>query len=90
VTVDGGAAVIRIACSAAGPCAGVVGLTAKVKGKRKVLGRTRYSVPAGRSRPIRVKLNGLARRMLEGGAVEVRVSGAGAARTVVLKAGSRG
>ncbi|HWM64715.1 MAG TPA: hypothetical protein VNP96_12095 [Solirubrobacterales bacterium] len=86
-TVQGSAAAIAIACQG-GPCSGTVRIFAKVKGKSRQIGKAAYSIPAGESKTIRVKINNAqVKRLLgKGHTVKVKLEGPGfKSRTLRLK-----
>lgn len=98
----GGEALLRLACRGVGACRGALRLVARVKaGVRKgarasrkrvrslVVGRSGFSIPAGRTRTIRVRLRRNGKRLLQRAGsrgLSVRVRGSGVKpRTLKLK-----
>jgi hypothetical protein len=87
--VKAGKAALKLSC-AGGPCSGSLTLTAKVKQGKKtkslVVGRASFSLAAGASTTLNVKLSGPAKQELaKGKAVKAQLGGSGiAARTVKL------
>jgi hypothetical protein len=82
--VKGGRALLRLRCRG-GPCRGVVRLLAR----RKLIGKARFSIAAGKAKAIRVKLNRKGKRLLRRTRrhrLEVKLGGRGVwPRTVLLK-----
>jgi hypothetical protein len=87
--VSGGKAALTISCVGGTGCSGTVKLTAKVKGKTVVLGTAHYTVGAGQSKTVKVKLTAAAKELLAGGAVKAKLSGGGLHGTVTLKAAGK-
>ena len=58
--VKAGRALLRLRCPRAGHCHGVV----KLRVRSKLIGRSRFSISAGRSKVIRVRLNRAGKRLL--------------------------
>ncbi|HEX3240950.1 MAG TPA: hypothetical protein VHR18_12565 [Solirubrobacterales bacterium] len=90
VVVSGGKAPLKISCKGSGPCSGTVKLTAKIKQGKKmknvVIGKASYNVEAGKSKTIKVKLNGAAKKLLnEGKSITAKLSGPGMKGSVKLK-----
>ena len=62
--VQGGVATVKLSCIGAATCVGEVTLTARSKPKRgkkaktETIGTASFSIPAGETKPIKVKLNG--------------------------------
>jgi hypothetical protein len=88
--VKGGKAQLKLTCKGEGPCKGSLKLTAKIKsgGKTKTLtiGKASFSLAAGASKTLKVKLSGPAKQALAKGPLKAKVSGSGvAASTVKLK-----
>ena len=103
--VKGGKALLRLRCRGGGRCRGVVKLIARVRLRRGVkrpargsaarrtrrvlIGRTRFSIAAGRTRVIRVKLKRKGKKLLRRARrhrLKVKLKGRGVKpRTVVLK-----
>jgi hypothetical protein len=89
-TVKSGKAELRLTC-AGGPCKGTIALTAKVKQGKKtkslVIGKASFSIAAGATATLKVKLSGPAKSELaKGKALKAKASGAGvSASTVKLK-----
>ncbi len=89
-TVKAGKAALKLSCSG-GPCSGSLALTAKVKQGKKtknlVVGRASFSLAAGATATLGVKLSGPAKQELaKGKAIKAKLGGTGiAARTVKLK-----
>ncbi len=67
ISVNNGSVKIDVSCAAgsAQSCSGVVSLRRTVEGRQRVLGKQRYSAAPGTSERVKVKLNKLARRLLE-------------------------
>jgi Divergent InlB B-repeat domain len=69
--VKGGKAEVRVSCAGPGDCAGALTLTAKLKiGKKKktvTIGTAPFSVPAGGSATVKIKLSSKGRSALESG-----------------------
>ncbi len=74
---SGGKAALKITCEGAGPCDGTVTLKAKVKGKMKVIGKATFSIGAGGTKTIKVKItnNQVKAKLKEGKTVNVKLSG---------------
>ena len=89
-TVKSGKAELKLTC-AGGPCKGTIELTAKVKQGKKakslVIGKAPFSLAAGATATLKVKLSGPAKSELaKGKALKAKTSGAGvSASTVKLK-----
>ncbi|HEX5375581.1 MAG TPA: hypothetical protein VFW48_05425 [Solirubrobacterales bacterium] len=93
---QGGKAVLRISCKGQGPCKGSLKLVAKLKiGKAKAkkveIGKAPFSLAAGASKTLKVKLAGAARKVLgKAKTVKATVSGAGVIKsTVTIKPTAR-
>lgn len=90
-----GKAVLKVSCKGKGACKGSLKLTAKlrVKGKLKnvEIGRASFSLAAGASKTLKVKLAGPAKKVLgKAKAVKATVSGAGVTKsTVTIKPTAR-
>jgi hypothetical protein len=83
--VSGGKASLTIACKG-GACQGTLKLTAKIGGKKKAIGSASYSIVAGESKTIKVKLTGAAKKELaKGKTIKAQLSGKGLKGTVKLK-----
>jgi Divergent InlB B-repeat domain len=88
-SVSGGKASLKLTCLG-GACAGKLKLTAKVKQGKKtkkvVIGQASFSLAAGESKTIKVKLSSAAKKMLnEGKQLKATLSGPGVKDTVKLK-----
>jgi hypothetical protein len=89
-SVSGGKAALKLTCSG-GTCKGTLKLTAKVKqGKKKknvVIGQASFSLAAGASTTLKVKLSGAAKKELnKGKTLKAKLSGTGiTGSTVKLK-----
>jgi len=92
---QGGKAVLRVSCKGKGPCKGSLKLTAKlkVKGqlKKVVIGKAPFSLAAGASKTLKVKLVGAAKKVLgRAKTVKTTVSGSGVIKsTVTIKPTAR-
>ncbi len=93
---QGGKAVLRLSCKGQGPCKGSLKLVAKLKvGKAKakniVIGQASFSLAAGTSRTLKVKLAGAAKKVLgKAKNVKATVSGTGVTKsTVTIKPTAR-
>jgi hypothetical protein len=85
--VSGGKAVLKLTCSG-GACKGTLQLTAKVKQGKKtknaVIGTASFSLAAGASTTLKVKLSGAAKKELnEGKTLKAKVTGTGIASSAV-------
>lgn len=80
----GGKAALKVSCQGSGSCAGKVTLKAKIKGKNRVIGSSSYSLGAGKSQTIRVRITDVQakKRLEEGKVVKASLSGPGLAGTV--------
>lgn len=101
--VKGGKALLQLKCTGAGACSGVVKLTTSSKGKKGprkqkasksvLIGHASFSIPAGKSKVVRVKLNGKGKALLQQAGnkgLKVKVTGKGVKkRTVTLKGAQR-
>ena len=84
--VKGGKALLKLTCKGEGACAGSLKLTAKIGGKKKVIGKGSFRLSAGASTTLKVKLSGAAKTALKKGPLKAKVSGSGvASSTVKLK-----
>jgi hypothetical protein len=89
-SVSGGKAALKLTCSG-GACKGTLKLTAKVKQGKKtknvVIGKASFSLAAGASKTIKVKLSGPAKQELaKGKTLKAKLSGTGiTSSTVKLK-----
>lgn len=88
--VKGGKAQLKLTCKGEGACKGSLKLTAKIKagGKTKnlTIGKAPFSLAAGASTTLKVKLSGPAKKALAKGPLKAKVGGTGvAASTVKLK-----
>jgi len=87
---QGGKAVLRVMCKGQGPCKGSLKLVAKLKvGKAKAknveIGKASFSLAAGASKTLKVKLAGAARKLLgKAKTVKATVSGAGVTKSTVM------
>lgn len=87
----GGKATLRISCKGEGPCKGTLKLIASLeighKTKRVVVGQASFSLNAGASKALRVKLSAAAKKLLgKGRTLTARASGSGVgASTVKIK-----
>ena len=93
---QGGKAVLRVNCKGQGPCKGSLKLVAKLKignakAKRVEIGKASFSLAAGASKTLKVKLAGAAKKVLgKAKAVKATVSGAGVTKsTVTIKPTAR-
>jgi hypothetical protein len=93
---QGGKAVLRLSCKGQGPCKGSLKLVAKLKvGKAKAknveIGKASFSLAAGASTTLKVKLAGAAKKVLgKARNVKATVSGAGVTKsTVTIKPTAR-
>jgi len=92
---QGGKAVLRLSCKGQGPCKGSLRLTAKLKvnGKLKKveIGKASFSLAAGASKTLKVKLSGPAKKVLgKARTVKATVSGTGVIKsTVTIKPTAR-
>jgi protocatechuate 3,4-dioxygenase beta subunit len=88
--VKGGKALLRMTCNAPAACKGVVKLVARVAGRSVAIGKASFSVPAGASKTIGVKLTGKGKTLVrQAGArgLKVKLTGSGVkSRMVTLKA----
>jgi hypothetical protein len=99
--VKGGKALLRLSCRGVAACRGLVKLVVRVKGKRSakrtesvVVGKSRFSIPAGKSKTLHVKLTGKGKKLLRQAGkrgLKAKLTGSGVKpRTVKLKpAGGR-
>jgi Carboxypeptidase regulatory-like domain len=98
--VKGGKALLHIKCIGAGPCKGVVKLTApavtkkkKAKKRNMVIGKAPFGILPGNSKVVRVKLSGKGMALLRTSGkkgLKVKASGKGVQPgTVVLKGGAK-
>ncbi|MDP4000422.1 MAG: hypothetical protein Q8Q11_03265, partial [bacterium] len=100
VPVKGGAALVRLRCGGEAACRGVAKLIAPIRSSGKaqrsargagsvVLGRSRFRVPAGKARTLRIRLNRKGRQLLRRAGrrgLRARLVGRGLqSRTVRLK-----
>jgi hypothetical protein len=88
--VKSGKAQLKLTCKGEGPCKGSLKLTAKIKsgGKTKnlTIGKASFSIAAGATKTLKVKLSGAAKKALTKGALKAKVGGSGvASSTVKLK-----
>jgi hypothetical protein len=87
----GGRAMLRISCKGGGPCKGTVKLIAKLKAghrtRKVVVGKASFSLPAGGSRALKIKLSSPAKKLLgKGRTLTAKVRGSGVtASTVKIK-----
>ncbi|HEY7949391.1 MAG TPA: hypothetical protein VID51_00995 [Solirubrobacterales bacterium] len=93
---QGGKAVLRLSCKGQGPCKGSLKLVAKLKvGKAKAknteIGKASFSLAAGTSKTLKVKLSAAAKKVLgKAKTVKAKVSGAGVtSSTVTIKPTAR-
>jgi hypothetical protein len=92
---QGGKAVLKLSCKGQGPCKGSLKLMAKLKvgGKLKniEIGKASFSLAAGASKTLKVKLAGAAKKVLgKAKTVKATVSGAGVTKsTVTIKPTAR-
>ena len=90
----GGRLTVKVGCAGGGTCAGKLRLQIPSRGKTKTIGTARYSVAAGRTTAVRIRLtrSGLAtlrkNRRLRVSAV-AKGTGGTVARSIVLRAPSR-
>jgi hypothetical protein len=84
--VKAGKAQLKLSCTG-GACKGTLKLSAKINGKNKVIGKASFSLAAGASKTLKVKLSAPAKQELaKGKTIKAKLSGTGvAARTVKLK-----
>jgi hypothetical protein len=87
--VIGGRAWVPLSCNRAGACNGKLELVRTAKGKRSVLGRAGFNIPAGKKRTVKVALSKSAKKLLANARnhqLGVVLKGAGVQRrAVVLK-----
>jgi hypothetical protein len=88
--VKGGKAQLKLTCKGEGACKGSLKLTAKIKsgGKTKnlTIGKASFSLDAGASKTLKVKLSGPAKQALAKGPLKAKVKGTGVtSSTVKLK-----
>ncbi len=86
---QGGKAVLRLSCKGQGPCKGSLKLMAKLKvgGKLKntEIGKASFSLAAGTSKTLKVKLSAAAKKVLgKAKTVKATVSGTGVTRSTVM------
>ena len=84
--VKGGKALLKLRCRGGGPCKGVVKLLAK----RKLIGKSRFSIAAGKAKVIRVRLNRRGKKLLRRARrhrLKVKLTGTGVKRRTVLLKG---
>lgn len=77
--VKRGRALLRLRCGG-DPCDGAVKLSARLENRRVQVGQARFSIPPGRSKVIRVRLNRKGKRLLaedRDGRFRVRLAGSG-------------
>jgi Divergent InlB B-repeat domain len=92
--VKGGKAQLKLTCKGEGPCKGSLKLTAKIKSGAKTksltIGKASFSLGAGASKTLKVKLSGPAKQALaKGKTLKAKAGGTGvAASTVKLKPAS--
>jgi Ca2+-binding RTX toxin-like protein len=77
---------IKLSCSSAN-CTGTLRLTRKVKGKTVVLGRARYSVAAGKSRVVNVRVSKNTVRRIGRKGLKVTATAGNAKRSITIKKG---
>jgi Ca2+-binding RTX toxin-like protein len=75
---------IKLSCSSAN-CTGTLRLTRKVKGKTVVVGRARYSVAAGKSRVVKVRVSKTTVRRIGRRGLKVTASAGTTKRTITVK-----
>jgi hypothetical protein len=92
---QGGKAVLKLSCKGQGPCKGSLKLVAKLKVKGKLknveIGKASFSLAAGATKTLKVKLSGVAKKVLSKAKnVKATVSGAGVTKsTVTIKPTAR-
>jgi hypothetical protein len=93
---QGGKAVLRVTCKGQGPCKGSLKLVAKLKAgtakaKKVEIGKASFSLAAGKSKTLKVKLAGAAKKVLgKAKTVKATVSGSGVTKsTVTIKPTAR-
>lgn len=84
----GGKATLKISCKGEGACKGTVKLIAKLKvgheTKKVTVGKASFSLPAGASKPLTIKLSGPAKKLLgKGRTLIAKVSGSDVAASTV-------
>jgi Glycine rich protein len=83
--VKGGKALLKLRCRGGGPCKGVV----KLLIGRKLIGKARFSIAAGKAKVVKVKLRGKGKALVRKAGkrrLKVKLTGTGVKRrTVVLK-----
>jgi hypothetical protein len=83
--VKGGKALLKLRCRGGGPCKGLV----KLQIGRKLIGKARFSIAAGKAKTVRVKLNGRGKKLLRHARrhrLKTKLGGRGVKkRTVLLK-----
>jgi hypothetical protein len=96
-SVSGNKAQIKLSCSGAGACEGVLKLYAKVKQGKKhktvVIGKSSFKVAAGKSKTIKVKITNqqIEKQLRKGHTVKVQLKGSGLKnRTIKLKPKKKG
>jgi Ca2+-binding RTX toxin-like protein len=77
---------IKLSCASA-TCSGTLRLTRKVKGKTVVLGRARYSIAAGKSRVVKVRVSKATVRRIGRRGLKVTATAGPSKRTINLKRG---
>jgi hypothetical protein len=85
--VSGNQAALKVSCKGPGDCSGTITLKAKVKGKLKVIGKAAFTIPAGKSQTVKVKITNktIKSQLHQGKTVKVTVSGPNLHGTVKLK-----
>ncbi len=85
--VKAGKAQIKLTCPGPGACSGVLKLSAKIGGKKKVIGKTSFSLAGGASVMLKVKLSSAALKVLKKKkTLQATASGTGLkSRTIKLK-----
>jgi endonuclease/exonuclease/phosphatase family metal-dependent hydrolase len=81
--VKGGKALLKLRCRGGGPCKGVVKLLAK----RKLIGKSRFSIAAGKTKVVKVKLRGKGKALVRKAGkhgFKAKVAGTGVKRRTIL------